>query len=913
MKIKKIASIVLCTALITGSIPGTVFADEPQVITGTYTFTSSEGSNIQYTDDFVFREDCFMQSSFIGCSHLAAISAQASLASSSRYGDAIDPYGIDTSGNAVNLINFLTAAGFSDVEANTWYTLQNEENSCGVAVGARTINADGHEYTLLAIIPRSIGYKQEWTGDITLNTGYIHEGFLEARDECLRFTRQYIQDHNITGDIKVWISGHSRGGAISNLLAGFFAGGGIGYFGGQVNITPEDVYCYTFATPHPVRDGVTTSAALSVAGARGGTYYADTPGDAYVFPEDQPILLNGAEFNGIHNYPCDWDFITYLPLSEWGYTYYGTTDNFDNISEEQMLAELAAFSPFVYNNYTSGSSASAFHEKSFDLAELALVDVGEGGRDTYISFLRSRVNGLYSLAASNTDFVNNGMQDTLSAVAGIYGMMLPMFSTQEGLVGKIAVPVVLSYLAYATEQLTAEGRAADEQEAITIAFTEILEHFLNKDIDHTSYTVDEFIADLASFVSDNKDSALVQKLVDLVSTAVPEAYAPMIRGYLGIFYPGYDESVPLGDLVVTYLDACANGADPASAAYDDEYTDYRTGAAVRHNSLYLIALAVPALIGPEIQPIIDAIGYDDDHMLDGSGSFSGFAYAIVKFLAGDGYTDIQTAADSKLTDALASVTGEMLTNMESIYPQSYVDAARRHTDSLLANTGTARQIIMTLLFYNGGSFDTESNISNICTFAGNIGLIPNAHYAEAYVAYAKAAAGMEPGHTGSSEQTIIYNMIDGSDVAWTGSGTISFTAQRNIEPASTYGHFMSVVVDETLVDPSMYTTANGSIIVTLSEEFLMTLPEGRHLIRIEFNDPGCAEAYFFTANLPAAVPAAAPGESADTDTAVPAGDTSIASTGEQMNCTGIVLIAMGTLCLLLGIKKRREVTHGQTI
>ncbi|MBO6193298.1 MAG: hypothetical protein J6O00_03860 [Clostridiales bacterium] len=60
----------------------------------------------------------------------------------------------------------------------------------------------------------------------------------------------------------------------------------------------------------------------------------------------------------------------------------------------------------------------------------------------------------------------------------------------------------------------------------------------------------------------------------------------------------------------------------------------------------------------------------------------------------------------------------MLTTMEGIYPQAYVDATRVHTTNLLANITTARKIVMTLLFYNGGSFNTASNINNMCTFAG---------------------------------------------------------------------------------------------------------------------------------------------------------------------------------------------------
>ena len=911
MNIRKAGCIFLSAVIFAGSIPGTVFADEPEVITGTYTFTSDEGSNIQLTDEFTFREDCFMQSSFIGCSHLAALSAQAAMASSSRYGDAEDPYNRDPSGNAVNILNMLDAMGFSNVEANTWYSVEKEEDSCGVAMGMRTITVDGTSYTLLAIIPRSINYKREWAGDVNVGTGYIHQGFLEARDECLRFARQYIQNHGITGDLKVWIAGHSRGGAISNLIGGFLAGGGMDYFGPDVSLTPENIYCYTFATPRTVRDGLTNDVALSVGGARGGVYASDTPGDPYVYTGGGSVDLTSSDYMCIRNYPCAWDAITYLPLSNWGFTYYGNVYSFDNVSEDQMLTELQSLSSFVYNGYINGNSPYAFHEKTFDLASMSLVDIGDGGRDAAVAFLSARTSAITALAADNTAFVNSGYQEALQDVAGIYGMMGPLLSEEQDLTSQLIQPIVLCYLAYASEQLIAEGRAADEGEAIGIALTEILEIFLSKEIDPSAYTVDQFIVDLATFVKNNQDSALVQKIINLVSTSVPTQYIGIIQAYLGIFYPGYDSSVPLGDVVLAYLIALVDGAAPGSDAYEDEYTDYKTGEAVRCNSLYTLVSLMPMLIGSKAQAIVDAIGYDDSHRPNGSGSFSGFAYEIIKVLAGDNYTNIQDTADSKLRTALETLTNDMITKIEvnNIYPQPYIDACRYYSSDLLTRVSDVRTILMTMLLNNGGSFDTSNGFRNLCTFAGNAGMLPVSHYNEVYIAYAKAAARQEGPHYISpvEEPVIIYNMIAGADAAWTGSGTLSFTAERNIEPETTFDHFTSVVVDETLVDPSMYTIANGSIIVTLSEEFLMTLADGRHLIRIEFNDPGCAEAYFFTGNIsPAAAPASATDAGGDEAVPTPGGDSTIASTGEERSYVPIVLFAAGMLCLLLSIKKRRE-------
>ena len=164
--------------------------------------------------------------------------------------------------------------GFQNVKANEWYSHEKQENSFGVAIGSRQIVQGEKTYTLLAIFPRSAGYKQEWVGNFNVGKGDIHEGFKAARDEALRFSKKYIQDNNITGDLKVWIAGHSRGGAVSNLIGGFFAGGGIGYFGEKVRIksykecskyqtifSSMQAYCSTFG----IVKGYTSSGGYHVA------------------------------------------------------------------------------------------------------------------------------------------------------------------------------------------------------------------------------------------------------------------------------------------------------------------------------------------------------------------------------------------------------------------------------------------------------------------------------------------------------------------------------------------------------------------------------------------------------------------------------------------------------------------------
>lgn len=239
----------LVSAVMTISSLSLPAAAESAVIEGKYSFSTNGGDHIRESDSFVYRDDCFERSSFDWCSHLMTLSAQASIVSAGFHGKDDDPEQIDDpSENAANILKMLEDMQFSDPEANRYYTLEKQENSVGVALGHKEITDNGKTYTLLAVFPRSDNYKQEWSGNFNIGTGTLHTGFRSARDEVLRFIKQYMTEHDIKGDLKVWVAGHSRGSSVSNLVGAFFAGGGIDYFD-DVSITPEDVYCYCFSAP----------------------------------------------------------------------------------------------------------------------------------------------------------------------------------------------------------------------------------------------------------------------------------------------------------------------------------------------------------------------------------------------------------------------------------------------------------------------------------------------------------------------------------------------------------------------------------------------------------------------------------------------------------------------------------------
>ncbi len=761
--VKRLFAIILALALLCSCLPTSALAAEPENLD--YQYTSNEDSNIQETDVCAWR-NCFTRSSFLGCDHLKLLSAQAAIASASYYGSAPDPYEQDCGDMGYNINNLLTALGFEDVETNAWYQTETLENSAAVAVGHRTVHAAGKAYTLLAIIPRSACYKQEWAGNFTVGDGMMHEGFKAARDEDLRFVKQYIGDHGITGDLKVWITGHSRGAAVANLLGGFFAGGGIDYFGGNVSITPEDVYCYTFATPRTVIPGLEKNEELSVAGNRGGAYAQDTVQEPYAYTGGASVDPTDSIYSGIRNYPFDYDFITYLPPAQWGFTYYGSvfsmTETLDGVSitPEEMLAELEAVNAYVYRVWTGGAMTGdladypgdyrGFRAMDFDLASLSVYAVDADVNLDMSGFIASFIGGLPELIPTKGEYRDAGYEEIMIALAGLYGMIVVQFGDQleEG-VTELLIPAVLCCLSCAYESMRTENPGIAEAEAAFAALTELAEHVTGKKLpgELSTLTMDDLVALMAKYISDHEDSPLVRKLLGLLLPIIPEEYAGLLTLLFSNAIPGYnDETTTLEEAILCYLHACAYGPLPGSVwAEDEDFSDI-TCEEIRWTLYGLLSM-----IGlPE--EVSEVISYD------GSGRASDLMAALLPLLMGsdeDGvpYPSLAAAADAGLRAGLKTLIDGVLASIDEknlAYSDAFVQDIVKHERYLLDPENPQRVTLLRnvlcslLLRTDDGSFNAAQVVQRIATFVGNISRIPPAHYNEVFIAWAKAAAAKGP-------------------------------------------------------------------------------------------------------------------------------------------------------------------------
>ncbi|MCL1794768.1 MAG: S-layer homology domain-containing protein [Oscillospiraceae bacterium] len=142
----------------------------------------------------------------------------------------------------------LSEIGFAQIEPNGYYARSNknaantEPDNIGVAIASKNIG----DFTVLAAVIRGFGYGAEWAGNFEVGMDEnFHAGFKKARDIVTDEIASYIQSHQIGGDLKIWLTGYSRAGAVANLVAGEICGG--------QKFGDAKLYAYCFEAPMGLR------------------------------------------------------------------------------------------------------------------------------------------------------------------------------------------------------------------------------------------------------------------------------------------------------------------------------------------------------------------------------------------------------------------------------------------------------------------------------------------------------------------------------------------------------------------------------------------------------------------------------------------------------------------------------------
>ncbi|MBQ7929860.1 MAG: InlB B-repeat-containing protein [Clostridia bacterium] len=156
-----------------------------------------------------------------------------------------------------------------------------------VGLGYREVEYNGVIRNVVAVVVRGTNSSiEEWTSnfdigninDVSSYSGWNntknHAGFDIAANRIMEIVNSYVADNELT-DVVYWVTGHSRGAAIANILGAMFADAG------------KSAFTYTYASPNTTR------------------------------------AENASSYRAIFNVINTDDFVPCLPMEDWEYTRYG--------------------------------------------------------------------------------------------------------------------------------------------------------------------------------------------------------------------------------------------------------------------------------------------------------------------------------------------------------------------------------------------------------------------------------------------------------------------------------------------------------------------------------------------------------------------------------------------------------------
>lgn len=191
-----------------------------------------------------------------------------------------------TTKKAADITTLLNVHGFEDVDDFSLDTKYSDDDLSQVALAHHTVEYLGRTRQVVAVIIRGTNATvEEWSSNFDIGdpanqdweNGDNHRGFDVTAKRIMERLNAYVQANVTERDVVFWVTGHSRGAAIANIVAADLVDEG------------KNVYAYTFATPN------TTTAA-----------------DA-----------DATRYDCIFNVVNGMDFVARLPLAKWKFCRYG--------------------------------------------------------------------------------------------------------------------------------------------------------------------------------------------------------------------------------------------------------------------------------------------------------------------------------------------------------------------------------------------------------------------------------------------------------------------------------------------------------------------------------------------------------------------------------------------------------------
>ena len=217
---------------------------------------------------------------------------------------------------AENILDAYTKLHFypdSPREYNYNIELSNSSDKVAYTIATKYIASQETDDTLITVIVRGGGYGAEWASNFNVGETGDEKGFKTAANYVYDSVEDYIfqlkEEDKLIGDVKLLITGFSRGAAVANLVSHQINSSGV-LSGCDIHSTNN--YTYTFATP-------------------AGHYGKDT--------SDQNIF----------NILSENDLVPKIPFEDWGFSRYGKDVVLPESTPEEVKQSFYNYTGIVFN------------------------------------------------------------------------------------------------------------------------------------------------------------------------------------------------------------------------------------------------------------------------------------------------------------------------------------------------------------------------------------------------------------------------------------------------------------------------------------------------------------------------------------------------------------------------------------
>ena len=202
-------------------------------VESTANYTSFTGDEM--STNYVYDDEYFLSSAIDKNDNLADMSLVLALAGT----NAVD---LD---NHKYLENILITCKFNNIFVSEGYKGNPTSSSIGYLIASKILNDDNKNYLLLSVGIRGFKYDLEWVSNFKVGKEGNHNGFDEASSNVYDGIVKYLNDYNKNNyDVKLWITGYSRAGAVAGLTSTKLVDNNI--------VKNEELYAYTFEAPSSI-------------------------------------------------------------------------------------------------------------------------------------------------------------------------------------------------------------------------------------------------------------------------------------------------------------------------------------------------------------------------------------------------------------------------------------------------------------------------------------------------------------------------------------------------------------------------------------------------------------------------------------------------------------------------------------